>query len=175
MTSSPLAVAAVSLLAVLLIMLGESRVSRRNEQDLRQRGAVEPPDDVYSTMRWAYPAAFFAMAAEGAALGPPAAPAMLAGAVLLVAAKALKWWAMASLGARWTFRVLIVPGAPLVTAGPYAVVRHPNYVAVVGELVSMALIVGASATGPISVLLFGLLLRRRIGVEDRALRQRART
>ena len=175
MTSSPLAVAAVSLLAVLLIMLGESRVSRRNEQDLRQRGAVEPPDDVYSTMRWAYPAAFFAMAAEGAALGPPAAPAMLVGAVLLVAAKALKWWAMASLGARWTFRVLIVPGAPLVTAGPYAVVRHPNYVAVVGELVSMALIVGASATGPISVLLFGLLLRRRIGVEDRALRQRART
>lgn len=155
---------------MLLMMLAESRVSRRNEQDLRRRGAIEPPDDVYLTMRWAYPAAFVAMAAEGALFGPPAAPIALAGSLLLVAAKALKWWAMASLGTRWAFRVLIVPGAPLVNTGPYAILRHPNYVAVVGELTSMALLVGAGVSGPVSVLLFGLLLRRRIQVENRALR-----
>ena len=86
------------------------------------------------------------------------------------AAKALKWWAMASLGTRWTFRVLVVPDAPLVSTGPYAVLRHPNYVAVVGELLSMALLVGAVISGPIAVLLFGLLLRQRIRLEDRALR-----
>ena len=111
-------------------------------------------------MRWAYPAAFVAMAAEGVASGPPAAAVTLAGAVLLTAAKGLKWWAMASLGPRWTFRVLIVPGAPLVNTGPYAVLRHPNYLAVVGELMSMALLVGAGVTGPASLLLFSLLLRR---------------
>ena len=77
---------------------------------------------------------------------------------------------MASLGTRWTFRVLIVPDAPLVGTGPYAVLRHPNYVAVVGELLSMALLVGAVISGPIAVLLFGLLLRQRIRLEDRALR-----
>ena len=77
---------------------------------------------------------------------------------------------MASLGTRWTFRVLIVPDAPLVSTGPYAVLRHPNYVAVVGELLSMALLVGAVVSGPIAVLLFGLLLRQRIRLEDRALR-----
>jgi methyltransferase len=168
--ASPILVAVVSLLAVLLMMLGESRISRRNERELRRRGAIEPPDDVYSTMRWAYPAAFVAMAAEGAVFGPFAAGVTLAGALLLVAAKALKWWAMASLGTRWAFRVLIVPDAPLVTRGPYAVLRHPNYVAVVGELVSMALMVGATVSAPITLLLFSLLLRRRIRVENRALR-----
>jgi methyltransferase len=80
------------------------------------------------------------------------------------------WWAVASLGTRWTFRVLIVPGAPLVHHGPYAVLRHPNYVAVVGELAGMALLVGARVTGPLTTLLFSLLLWRRIQVENRALR-----
>ena len=168
--TSPIVIACVSLLVVLLMMLGESRISRRNEQQLWQRGAIEPPGDVYSTMRWAYPAAFVAMAAEGAVFGPPPGFVTVAGALLLGASKALKWWAMASLGARWAFRVLIVPGDPLVTSGPYGALRHPNYVAVVGELVSMALIVGARVSGPITLLLFGLLLRRRIRVENRALR-----
>jgi len=167
---SPLVVASASLVVVLLVMLAELRQSRRNERWLRARGAVEPSADVFSTMRWAYPAAFVVMAAEGALAGPPAGPATLAGAVLLLASKALKLWAMAALGPRWTFRVLVLPAQPLVTRGPYAVVRHPNYIAVVGELVGMALLVGARVTGPIATLLFGLLLRRRIDVEDRALR-----
>ena len=158
------------LLAVLIMMLGESLISRRHEQQLLRGGAVEPPDDVYSTMRWAYPGAFVAMAMEGTLFGPFPTPIVLAGALLLGAAKALKWWAMASLGTRWTFRVLILPGAALVSRGPYAVLRHPNYVAVVGELLSMALLVGAAVSGPIAVLLFGLLLLQRIRVEDRALR-----
>ena len=54
--------------------------------------------------------------------------------------------------------------------GPYAVLRHPNYVAVVGELMSMALMVGARVSGTATVLLFGLLIRQRIRVENRALR-----
>ncbi len=170
MMSPQLAVAAVSLAVVLVLMLAESLISRRNEQDLRRRGAVEPSGDVYSAMKWAYPAAFVAMAAEGAVFGPPPGLVTVAGALLLGASKALKWWAMASLGPRWAFRVLILPGAPLVTRGPYAVLRHPNYVAVIGELVSMALIVGARVSGPIALLLFSLLLRRRILVENRALR-----
>ena len=64
----------------------------------------------------------------------------------------------------------MLPGAPLVTSGPYALMRHPNYVAVVGELVSMALLVGARLSGPVGTFLFALLLRRRMHVENRALR-----
>lgn len=167
---SPLLVSTISLAAVLIMMLGESLVSRRHERWLRDRGAVEPPGDVFATMRWAYPAAFVVMAAEGAMFGPQGGWTTLAGAALLGASKALKFWAIAALGPRWTFRVLVLPAVPLVAHGPYAIVRHPNYVAVVGELIGMALLVGARVTGPVATLLFSLLVRERIRVENRALR-----
>ena len=166
----PFVVAAASLLVVLLVMLAESRLAWRNETRLRGAGAIEPPGDVYATMQWAYPAAFAGMAVEGAIFGHDPGTATLLGLVILGASKALKYWAVASLGARWTFRVLVLPGAPLVQHGPYAWIRHPNYVAVVGELAGMALLVGALVTGPVATVLFGLLMRKRIRVEDRALR-----
>lgn len=162
-------VASISLLVALSIMLAESRLSFRNEQELRQRGAIEPPGDVYSTMRWAYPVTFVAMAVEGALFGPDAGRTTLAGAALFCASKALKFWAIASLGTRWTFRVLVLPNTPLVTRAPYALLRHPNYVAVVGELGGMALLVGARVSGPVATLLFSLLLQRRIRTENLAL------
>jgi methyltransferase len=76
---------------------------------------------------------------------------------------------MASLGVRWTFRVLVLRDAPLVSGGPYAVLRHPNYVAVVGELAAVALMMNARLSGPVVTVLFSLLMWRRIGVENRAL------
>jgi methyltransferase len=81
----------------------------------------------------------------------------------------LKIWVISSLGWRWSFRVLVLPDAPLITTGPYRLMRHPNYLAVMGELVGMLLIVFAPVTGAISVIGFGLILRRRIRVEDRTL------
>ena len=70
---------------------------------------------------------------------------------------------------RWSYRVLVIPGEPLVTAGPYRVLPHPNYLAVVGEMIGVALIVWAPLTGILSLLGFGRLMVARIGVEDRAL------
>ena len=55
-------------------------------------------------------------------------------------------------GACWTFRVIVVPGTTLVASGPYRFMRHPNYVAVVGELVGVALMTGARVTGPLATL-----------------------
>lgn len=167
---APFVVASASLLAVLLLMGAELLVSRRNEARLRAQGALEPPGDVYESMRWAYPGAFVVMALEGALFGPDPGRTTVAGVVVLGASKLLKLWAMAALGPRWTYRVLLLPGAPLVTHGPYALVRHPNYIAVVGELLGMALLVGARVTGPATIVLFGLLLRARIRIEDVALR-----
>ena len=150
-------------------MLVESAISRRHEAALRARGAVEPAGDVYRTMQWAYPLAFVVMAIEGAIAGPEPGATTVAGVCLMLASKALKFWAIASLGDRWTFKVLVVP-EPLVARGPYAWLRHPNYLAVAGELLSMALLVGARVAGPVATLLFSLLMWRRIRVEDRALR-----
>ena len=163
------AIAAVTLLAVLVMMAGETVLSSFNESQLRKQGAIEPEGDVYRAMRLAYPASFVAMAIEGAWRGPSPSMALVGGLVIFGAAKALKVWAISTLGPRWSFRVLVPPGTPLVAAGPYRIVNHPNYVAVVGELVGAAATMAAPLTGVMALAVFGWLLRARIRVEDRAL------
>jgi len=151
-------------------MILEAVRARRNERTKRALGGVEPAGDVYAAMRVAYPAAFAAMLAEAFVRQKPPSPAIVLGGVAVFAfGKAIKWWAIATLGRFWTFRVIVVPGAELVSGGPYRFVRHPNYVGVVAELVGTLLMTGAFVTGPAAVALFGLLLLKRIGVEDRGL------
>lgn len=163
------AIALLVTLASLLIMAGEAILSSFNERQLRARGAIEPKDDVISMMRFVYPGAFIAMGIEGALTGPAPPDLLMAGLALFGAAKALKVWAISSLGARWSYRVLVVPGEPLVTAGPYRFMSHPNYLAVVGEILSVAMIVWAPITGILSLLAFGRLMIARIRIEERAL------
>jgi methyltransferase len=105
---------------------------------------------------------------EAAGLGPGA---VLSGVLLFVASKALKYWAIGALGPRWTFRVLVLPGVPLVGTGPYRYVAHPNYVAVVGELLGTAMMMKAWISGPLALVVFGALLVIRIRFETRVLRR----
>jgi len=153
---------------VFATMLAEALVSRAHEKKLRAAGAVEPPGDVFGVMRIAYPASFLLMALE-ALLRGTRADVLAPGIVIFALAKALKWWAIASLGDRWSFRVLVLPGAALVDAGPYRVLRHPNYVGVFGELVAVALMLSVPWTGTLACVGFAALIRARIRVEERAL------
>ena len=161
--------AAIVAAAAFVPMLLEARRSRRNDAILRARGAVEPPGDVYAWMQIAYPGCFVAIVAEAALRQQPAGVAAAAGAVIFVLAKALKYSAIAALGDRWTFRVLVLPGHPLVTSGPYRWLRHPNYVGVAGELIGAALMAGSPVTGVIAFVAFGGMMLARIRVEERAL------
>ncbi|HEY2905952.1 MAG TPA: isoprenylcysteine carboxylmethyltransferase family protein [Vicinamibacterales bacterium] len=154
-------------LVIYAAMMVEAARARKNERAQFARGGLEPRGDVYPLMRAVYPALFAAMIAEGFVRAAPPAAAVLAGAAVFGFGKALKWWAMAALGPSWTFRVVVVPGAALVAAGPYRFLRHPNYVGVVLELGGAALIAGALVAGPIALALFGALLLTRIRVEDR--------
>ena len=151
------------------LMLVEARRATRNERAQRRRGGIEPSGDVYEAMRLAYPAAFLTMFAEGAIRGRPGTGVLIAGATLFGCAKVLKWWAIATLGPFWTFRVIVLPGVPLVVSGPYRWMRHPNYVGVIGELIGTALITGAAISGPVGTAIFMALLSKRIAVESRTL------
>ena len=152
--------------SVFLVM--EAWRARRNERMQLAQGGLEAPGDVYSAMRLAYPAAFAVMIGEGAWRGG-ASPYVGAGLVLFALSKALKWWAIVALGRQWTFRVIVVPGMAVVENGPYRFLRHPNYVAVAGELVAVAMMAGASVSGPIATVVFLALVARRIVIENRAL------
>jgi methyltransferase len=157
------------LLAVFVPMAVEARVAARHDRALRAAGATEPPGDVHGLMRIAYPACFLAMAAEAWIRDAGANWTFAAGLVLFAVAKGFKYWAIATLGPRWTFRVLVPPRSSRVTRGPYRFIRHPNYAAVAGELAGVALMSQAPIAGAASFAGFGILMLARIRVEERAM------
>lgn len=154
-------------------MLAESARSSSNEHRLRRAGAVEPADDVYRAMQVVYPGCFLAMIAESWWWQRGTTATAIAGLVLFGLSKVLKYWVIYTLGERWTFKVLVPPGSRRTRSGPYRWLRHPNYLAVVGELGGFALLAGALWSGAASLLAFGALLHARIRVEERALGLRA--
>ena len=154
---------------VFVPMILEAMISQRNETRLRAQGAEEPPDDVYRMMQVSYPAAFVLMLIEGFLRAGPVDTVVAAGFTIFVGAKLLKYWAIMTLGERWCFRVLVPPGSGLVAAGPYRLLRHPNYVAVIGEIVGAAAIARAPISGVLAVAVFGALILARIRTEERAL------
>jgi methyltransferase len=88
---------------------------------------------------------------------------------LVVLAQALRWWCITTLGRRWSTRVVVVPGLPLVTGGPYRWLPHPNYVAVVVEGFALPLVHSAWVTALVFTVANAALLRVRVRVEDAAL------
>jgi len=150
-------------------MAFEARLAARHDRALRAAGAVEPAGDVFPLMQWMYPLAFVAMAAEAWGRRAQANAVLAAGALVFALAKAIKYWAIATLGSRWTFRVLVPPSSSLIRTGPYRFMRHPNYVGVMGEIAGMALMAQAPLSGVVSFLAFAWLIAARIRVEERAL------
>ncbi|WP_395308516.1 isoprenylcysteine carboxylmethyltransferase family protein [Mycobacterium sp. AMU20-3851] len=88
---------------------------------------------------------------------------------VVVAAQLLRWWCIGTLGKQWNTRVVVVPGAQRVHGGPYRIVPHPNYVAVVLEGAALPLAGGAWITAAVFSVANALLLRTRIRVENKAL------
>ena len=95
--------------------------------------------------------------------------------VLVVAANALRWWCIATLGPRWTARVIVLPGVPLVASGPYRWFAHPNYVAVVVEGAALPLAGSAWITAVAFTVLNAALLTVRLRCETDALARATRT
>lgn len=165
---------------VLLALLAGERgfevwLSRRNAARVRRRGAVERGAGHFKWMVALHAAFLPCCAAEVLLLQRPFVPA-LAGPMLAVAAlaQALRYAAVRALGDRWNVRVLVVPGEPPVTRGPYRFVRHPNYVAVVLEGIAVPLVHSAFFTAAaFSVLNAALLLFVRVPAEERALAEAA--
>ena len=90
---------------------------------------------------------------------------------VVLAAQALRWWCIRTLGPQWNTRIVVVPGATRVTGGPYRLFPHPNYVAVVAEGVALPLVHTAWITALVFTVLNAALLRVRIRTENQALRE----
>ena len=101
----------------------------------------------------------------------PGRPVSLAWLAVFVLLQLGRVWVLATLGPRWTTRIIIPPDAPLVRAGPYRLVNHPNYVVVVGEIAVLPLVFGLWQVAVIFTLLNAAVLTIRIRAENAALRR----
>jgi methyltransferase len=159
----------------LLVLVGFERVaelvvSQRNAAASLERGGTETGQRHFPAMVALHAALFTGCWLEPIALHRTFIPAlgwpMLA---LVVAANCLRWWCIATLGPRWSARVIVVPGLPLVAAGPYRWFRHPNYAAVIVEGAALPLTGSAWITACAFTALNAALLTVRVRCESRAL------
>lgn len=169
----------VPVLAVTYILLGGERIvelaiNRRNTRLLAQRGAIWTGDDglrlillaqVVLFLGWPLESLFAPWATTGWWTWP-----LLA---LALAAQALRYWVINTLGERWSIRVVTIPGAVPISRGPYRFARHPNYVAVATEALVLPLAFGAIGTALVAFPLQLLALRARIAKENHALERAA--
>ena len=154
---------------VALQRLLELRLSRRHERALRAKGAHEHGAGHYPAIVGLHAGWLVSMLLEGWVRGAELSALWPFWLALFVGGQALRYWAILSLGERWTTRVVILPGVPLVERGPYKHVHHPNYLAVALEIFSAPLIFGASFTALAFTLLNVGVLLLRIRTETRAL------
>ncbi|MEV0040415.1 isoprenylcysteine carboxyl methyltransferase family protein [Streptomyces sp. NPDC050804] len=160
----------VLVLAVGVERVAELVVARRNTRWSLERGAVERGQGHYPPMVVLHTALLLGAPAEVWLTGRPFDPALgWTMFAVAVAAQGLRWWCIRTLGPRWNTRVLVVPGLPLVTGGPYRLLRHPNYVAVVAEGLALPLVHGAWITALVFTVLNAALLTVRIRCENGAL------
>jgi len=159
------------LLLVALQRLVELRVADRHRRRLLARGGIEVGAAHYPWMVALHVSFLLACGVEVALFNRPFLPWLgvpMLGLVVLAAA--LRFWAIRSLGERWTTRVIVLPGEQRIQRGPYRFMRHPNYVAVVIEMAALPLVHAAWLTAVLWSVLNGLLLRHRVRVETTALR-----
>lgn len=148
----------------------ELALSRRNVAWALARGGIEVGQRHFPAMTSVHALFLPACALEVWLIDRPFIPwlgiPMLA---LVVAAQILRYWAIATLGRRWSVRVVVLPDVPVVTAGPYRFIRHPNYLAVVIEMFAIPLVHTAWLTALVFTLLNLALLAVRIRAEEEAL------
>ena len=158
--------AALVLALVTLQRLAELVIARRNTSALLARGAYEASPSHYKLIVAVHAGWLAALwwLAPGKAISWP-----LLGLFLLL--QMARLWVLASLGERWTTRIIVLPGAPLVAKGPFRFLRHPNYAVVAAEIAVLPLAFGLWQAALIFSVLNAAVLAIRIKAEDKALRE----
>lgn len=157
-------------LAVAGERLAELAVALGNTRWALARGGTESGRGHYPAMVALHTALLAGCLAEAGLADRPFVPLLgWTMVAVVVAAQALRWWCIRTLGHRWNTRVIVVPGLPLVTGGPYRLLRHPNYVAVAAEGLALPLVHGAWVTALVFTVLNAALMAVRVRCEEAAL------
>jgi methyltransferase len=152
------------LAAVTLQRAAELVVSRNNTRKLMACGAVEVAPEHYPLIVAVHAAWLISLWIFGR--DQPVNLVALAGYLGL---QGLRLWTLRTLGSRWTTRIIVLPQRPLVSAGPYRFLSHPNYAVVAGEIAVLPLVLGLPLLAAFFTILNAAVIAIRIRAEDRAL------
>ena len=159
-------IGAIALLGFVTVeRLAELFLARRNTARLLGRGAVE-----FAPRHYPLIVVLHAVWLGGLWLLAWDRPIQWLWLALFAALQVLRVWVLATLGERWTTRIIILPGASLVKRGPYRILKHPNYAVVIGEIAVLPLVFGLPWYALAFSILNGIVLFIRIGAESSALR-----
>ena len=156
--------ASTILALVTLQRLGELLLARHNTRKLLARGAIEVGASHYPlivALHAAWLAALWVFGRDQ--------EVNLLLLAVFVALQGLRVWILRTLGSRWTTRIIVLAGEPLVTHGPYRYLSHPNYVVVIGEIAVLPLALHLPAIAFVFTLLNVAVLAIRLRAEARAL------
>lgn len=159
-----MSLATVILALVTLQRLGELVLAHRNTSQLMARGAIEVGANHYPLLVLVHAAWLITLWVWGR--DQPVDLTALAGFVIL---QGLRLWVLATLKSRWTTRIIVLPGEPLVTSGPSRFLAHPNYAVVAGEIALLPLALHLPSIALIFTALNAVVLWIRIRAEARAL------
>jgi len=158
------------LLAVAILRLVELRISRRHQAHMVARGASRIVDPRFRWMVLLHTAVLFGSALEVVFLHRPFYPLLAAVCfAIFLAANAVRWWVIRTLGDHWNVQVMDSTGMGIVSTGPFRYVRHPNYAAVFVEMLALPLIHCAWITAFVGSLAHTLVLSQRLATEERVL------
>jgi methyltransferase len=153
---------------VTLQRLAELIIARRNTRSLLARGAHEVAPGHYPLI-----VAVHALWLASLWLLAPGNPILWPLIALFLLLQMARLWVLVTLGDRWTTRIIVLPGAPLVASGPFRFVRHPNYLVVIAEIAVLPLAFGLWEVALIFSLLNAAVLGIRIKAEEKALQRAA--
>ena len=155
------------LAAVAVLRLVELRISRRHQQQLAARGARRVADPQFRWMVLVHSAVLIGAALEVILLRRPMLPALaVVMLALFLAANAVRWWVIRTLGQHWNVQVMDSTSLGVIASGPFRFVRHPNYAAVFVELLALPLIHTAWITAVAGSLAHLWVLSKRLAAED---------
>jgi len=164
-------IAFLLLLAIVaLLRLYELRISRRHQQEMVARGASKVEEPRFRWMVVLHTGVLIGAACEVVFLHRPFIPILAAVCfVIFLAANAVRWWVIRTLGEHWNVQVMNSTGLGVVTRGPFRYVRHPNYAAVFTEMLVLPLIHTAWITSIVGSAAHVLVLSQRLATEEKVL------
>lgn len=155
---------------IIIQRISELILSKRNENYLRSKGAVEHDKDGYKYIVLMHNLFFVSFIVEFIFLQRQLNPYWQILLIIFICIQLLRYWAIFTLGKRWNTKILVLPDTELIISGPYKYLKHPNYVAVIIEIAVIPLLFSCYFAAIIFSVLNLIVLKRRIKIEEEVLK-----